>query len=497
MVGVQPEGDGDDDFKRVNIRVQPVFKPHVAAHFVVVQHVRLADGSDGGVHCRDARVEQSGDFCGGHPYLVTVYADRVVLYDDYITFHGFSVLDGATCKFLDAVQPCRKVFHVLVELLFGDFRVYLCRRYALVSQHGTHRFDGYAVGEEHRRGCRVAALMPRDMLGDAATLGDGTDSGKARVVVGNGENPAVPAQTPVFVDDALCDVEQADIGHHARLLAVDVYPLVFVEVGVDVLFRQVAHVGERQAGEGAEQVEVAVKLLLGVFQPALHQQPDFLFRQETAHSFLLLDFVLPERVACEPLVVDSDEHHRPQRADIQPHGVGAAVLVRAQEHLEVGDEGGRKLFQRDVLHAVADGEELLQVLVNGLVFQECTFGFHAGLHLFLVVLVVLAEHLHQRVVAVFQSEKGVLDLLCRDKVVTLHDFLIMSVDAHTHLVEHAVRFECRRASARDTSPFGVPQLGIDGQFAAELHLGAVHRDASHDGYCPVLFHYLTLEVVDY
>ena len=31
MVGVQPEGDGDDDFKRVNIRVQPVFKLHVAA----------------------------------------------------------------------------------------------------------------------------------------------------------------------------------------------------------------------------------------------------------------------------------------------------------------------------------------------------------------------------------------------------------------------------------------------------------------------------------
>lgn len=198
-----------------------------------------------------------------------------------------------------------------------------------MSQHGTHRFDGYAVGEEHRRGCRVAALMPRDMLGDTATLGDGTDSGKARVVVGNGENPAVPAQTPVFVDDALCDVEQADIGHHARLLAVDVYPLVFVEVGMDVLFRQVAHVGERQAREGAEQVEVAVKLLLGVFQPALHQQPDFLFRQETACRFLLLDFILPERVACEPLVVDGDEHHRPQGADIQPHGIGAAVLVRA------------------------------------------------------------------------------------------------------------------------------------------------------------------------
>jgi hypothetical protein len=28
-------------------------------------------------------------------------------------------------------------------------------------------------------------------------------------------------------------------------------------------------------------------------------------------------------------------------------------------------------------------------------------------------------------------------------------------------------------------------------------LAAVHRNASHDGYCPVLFHYLTFEVVDY
>ena len=43
-----------------------VFKLHVAAHLVVVQHVRLADGSDGGVHCRDGRMEQSGYFGGGH-----------------------------------------------------------------------------------------------------------------------------------------------------------------------------------------------------------------------------------------------------------------------------------------------------------------------------------------------------------------------------------------------------------------------------------------------
>ncbi len=145
---------------------------------------------------------------------------------------------------------------------------------------------------------------------------------------------------------------------------------------------------------------------------------------------------------------------------------------------------------------VADVKELLQVFVNGAVLQQRAFGFHACFHLFFIVLVVLAEHLHQRVVAVLQSEKSVLDLLCRDEVVTLHDFLIVLVDAHPHLVKHTVRFECRRASARDTPPFGVPQLRIDTQLATELCLVAVHRDTSHDGNCPVFLHYLPFEIVD-
>ena len=61
VVGVQPESDRDDDFKRVHVRVQPVFKLHVATQLVVVKHVRLADCFDGSVHCRDGRMEQSGD----------------------------------------------------------------------------------------------------------------------------------------------------------------------------------------------------------------------------------------------------------------------------------------------------------------------------------------------------------------------------------------------------------------------------------------------------
>ena len=85
----------------------------------------------------------------------------------------------------------------------------------------------------------------------------------------------------------------------------------FVEVGADILFREVAHIRERQPGESAEQVEVTVQFLFGVFQFPVHQQAYFLFGQETACRFLLLDFILAERVACQPLVVDGDEHHRP------------------------------------------------------------------------------------------------------------------------------------------------------------------------------------------
>jgi len=86
---------------------------------------------------------------------------------------------------------------------------------------------------------------------------------------------------------------------------------VFVEVGADILFREVAHIRERQPGESAEQVEVTVQFLFGVFQFPVHQQAYFLFGQKTACCFLLLDFILAERVACQPLVVDGDEHHRP------------------------------------------------------------------------------------------------------------------------------------------------------------------------------------------
>ncbi len=115
----------------------------------------------------------------------------------------------------------------------------------LCPSMGTDGFDGYAVGEEYRRGCRVAALMPRDMLGGCRNAWRRHGYRQGTCIMRYGEYPAVLAQPPVFADYAVGDVEQADVGHHARFLAVDVYPLVFVEVGADILFCEAAHIRKR------------------------------------------------------------------------------------------------------------------------------------------------------------------------------------------------------------------------------------------------------------
>ena len=100
----------------------------------------------------------------------------------------------------------------------------------------------------------MAALMPRDMLRDAATFGNGTYPVQTGHIVGNGKYPAVFAQSPVFVDNPLSDVKQADVGNHARFLTVDVDPLMVVEVGSDIFLCEIAHIGEGQARECAKQV---------------------------------------------------------------------------------------------------------------------------------------------------------------------------------------------------------------------------------------------------
>lgn len=63
--------------------------------------------------------------------------------------------------------------------------------------------------------------------------------------MGDRENPSILTQFTVFFYDSLGQIQQADIRFHARLLAVDVYPFMVVEVCTDIFPSQIAHIGKR------------------------------------------------------------------------------------------------------------------------------------------------------------------------------------------------------------------------------------------------------------
>ena len=90
----------------------------------------------------------------------------------------------------------------------------------------------------------MAALVPCKVFRDTAPFGYGTYSIQAGHVMGDRKNPSVLTQSAVFFYDSSGQVQQADIRFHTRLLAVDVYPLMVVEVCTDIFLSQIAHIGE-------------------------------------------------------------------------------------------------------------------------------------------------------------------------------------------------------------------------------------------------------------
>ena len=137
-----------------------------------------------------------------------------------------------------------------------------------------------------------------------------------------------------------------------------------------MLFFQILQVCKRQSREAAEQVKVSYQLHRLPFQFAVHQQVNLLSCQESTSHFHLWHLVVVEGVSRQPSVVYRPEHHCPQRQHIHGERIFAQMLVRAQKSLEVRDEGGRQLLERDIADMIAAEQELLQVSVYAFVFSE-------------------------------------------------------------------------------------------------------------------------------
>ena len=132
------------------------------------------------------------------------------------------------------------------------------------------------------------------------------------------------------------------------------------------------------------------------------------------------------------MIDDAAEGHH-----IRPYGVGAVIFLRAEEQLEVSDEGGCQLTQGDVAHLVALLDELRQVVIYHAVFPVAALAFHLP-HLLRIVLVVLFEHGQQGLVVLSHAQIGVTHLLRRDIPVGVTHLLIRPIDAKPYLVQHTV-----------------------------------------------------------
>lgn len=338
--------------------------------------------------------------------------------------------------------------------------------------------------------------MPRNVFVDAAQFRYRLYAVLAVCVARHGQQFPVLRHAAVFFDDMPRHFQQADVGLHPGLLPLCLYPQVTVEGGLQVFFREVVHVRPAQSREGAEDEEVADEFVAFFLECPVYKQAYLLLCQKPTFGFLLGDVVGIERVAREPAVVDGGVDDAAERHHVRPHGVGAVVLLRAEEQLEVRDERRGEFAQGDVAHLVALPDEFRKMVIDGAVFQVAALALHLAHHPG-VVLVVLFEYGQQRLVVLSESQIGVAYLLRRHVIVRVAYLLIGTVDADTYLVKHAVPFLRHEAAAGQTPGFHVPHAFLHVQLAAELGYLSVHRDAAHHGNQSVLLRRVALEVEQY
>ena len=336
-----------------------------------------------------------------------------------------------------------------------------------MAHHLRQGLNRHTVGEADGGGIRVAALVPGDVLVDAALLGDCFDAVSAMGIAGDGQQPSVFCHAAVLLDDVLGHVEQADVRLHASLLAVSFYPQVAVEGGLQVLLRQVVHVTPTQTSEAAEDKEVPDEFIAFLLERTVDECRYLFFGQEAAFGLLFRDVVSIEGVTRQPAVVDGGEDDAAEGHHIRPYGVGAVIFLRAEEQLEVGDEGGCQLSQGDVAHLVTLLDELRQMVIHHAVFPVAALALHLT-HLFRIVLVVLLEHGQQGLVVLPQTQIGVAHLLRRDIPVGVAHLLIRLVDAKPYFVQHTVALLCHEAAACQLAQLHVPHFLLHVQLAAEL-----------------------------
>lgn len=125
--------------------------------------------------------------------------------------------------------------------------------------------------------------------------------------------------------------------------------------------------------------------------------------QEHTLGFFHADLVLDERSTQKPAVLYGDTYHLTEQHKVHPDRIVTAMILHAEVQLEIVDEHGGYLFQRNVAHVISRFEKPFQVIVNGQVFLLRRFCLHFDLYQLVKIAVELLVNFQQRFVAVFQT----------------------------------------------------------------------------------------------
>ena len=343
-----------------------------------------------------------------------------------------------------------------------------------VSEHLGDALDRDAVGQRVG-GEEVAGTMGRQLLADAADVGQLLQVGVHLLVARYGQQHVVPPAFgigAVALQNPLGDLQQRDVAHVAGLLTRLADPAVALHVGDDVLGCELLDVREGQPREAAEDEEVA-----GLGQPRdvdllVHQPFDLRLFGHLALDGLQREADLGEGVALHPLAGQRD----------------AGDLLEVLEVLRrrVVAEAAVDLVQIEVVAMVGVLHELLRELHAGFV----TFGGGSGqidAHQLVAFVVVFAEELEERVaVRGLAAEVEIEDLLGGEGLLVHLQIAVDADDAGPHGVNVEVDGLAERGAGRCLTADGVPLLGEDALADGGVGALAVDRDADAHGDLPVL-----------
>ena len=132
------------------------------------------------------------------------------------------------------------------------------------------------------------------------------------------------------------------------------------------------------------------------------------------------------------------------------------------------------------------GQELPNMLADGYVPLECSFG--TAVSDFLCKLrIVLLKEFQQGFLLDTDTEIGIFQFGSGHISVCLHQFLVAAVHLHPNLVNRTVDSLRFGTLARSTVVLHIPQMGWNFHFATELLNLSVHRKAAHQCRLPLGF----------